>query len=85
MDLTLDGKVALVTGASRGIGEAIAKAYADAGAKVMLSSRKQQALEETAARIGGTLQCLQPMPASQIRPKRAFEPPSTASVGSTSS
>ena len=53
MDLRLDGKVALVTGASRGIGQAIAKAYVDAGAKVMLSSRKQDALEASAAEIGG--------------------------------
>ncbi|MEA3077245.1 MAG: hypothetical protein QOF60_2153 [Actinomycetota bacterium] len=53
MDLRLDGKVALVTGASRGIGMAIAKAYADAGAQVMLSSRKQDALEEAAKEIGG--------------------------------
>lgn len=53
MELRLDGKVALVTGASRGIGRAIAKAYVDAGAKVMLSSRKQDALEATAEEIGG--------------------------------
>ncbi len=53
MDLRLDGKVALVTGASRGIGQAIAKAYVDAGAQVMLSSRKQDALEATAKEIGG--------------------------------
>jgi NAD(P)-dependent dehydrogenase (short-subunit alcohol dehydrogenase family) len=53
MDLRLDGKVALVTGASRGIGQAIAKAYADAGAQVMLSSRKQEALEAAAKEIGG--------------------------------
>jgi NAD(P)-dependent dehydrogenase (short-subunit alcohol dehydrogenase family) len=49
----LDGKVALVTGASRGIGKAIAGALAGAGASVLLSSRKQDALEAAAAEIGG--------------------------------
>lgn len=53
MELSLVGKVALVTGASRGIGRAIAQAYADAGASVLLSSRKLEALEATAAEIGG--------------------------------
>lgn len=53
MELRLDGKVALVTGASKGIGKAIAKAYADAGANVMLSSRKQDQLDAAAAEIGG--------------------------------
>jgi NAD(P)-dependent dehydrogenase (short-subunit alcohol dehydrogenase family) len=53
MDLSLEGKVALVTGASRGIGKAIARAYADAGARVLLSSRKQEDLEAAAAEIGG--------------------------------
>jgi NAD(P)-dependent dehydrogenase (short-subunit alcohol dehydrogenase family) len=52
MELSLKGKVALVTGASRGIGKAIAQAYADAGASVLLSSRKQDALEAAAAEIG---------------------------------
>ncbi|CAN5507272.1 SDR family oxidoreductase [soil metagenome] len=40
-----------MTGASRGIGAAIAQQYAEAGAKVMLSSRKQAALEDTASSI----------------------------------
>ncbi len=53
MELTLEGRVALVTGASRGIGRAISKAFADAGASVLLSSRKQADLEATAAEIGG--------------------------------
>ena len=47
----LSGKVALITGASRGIGEAIAVAYSQAGAKVVLASRKQAGLDEVAQRI----------------------------------
>ena len=53
MELRLDGKVAVVTGASRGIGRATAAALASAGAKVVLTSRKQDALEEAAAGIDG--------------------------------
>jgi NAD(P)-dependent dehydrogenase (short-subunit alcohol dehydrogenase family) len=53
MQISLEGKVALVTGASRGIGKAIAGAFAGSGASVMLSSRKQDALEATAEEIGG--------------------------------
>ena len=41
------------SGASRGIGKAIAAEYAASGAKVMLTSRKQEALEDAAADIGG--------------------------------
>ncbi len=47
----LRGKVAIITGASRGIGQTIAETYAEAGAKVVLSSRKQESLDEAAAAI----------------------------------
>lgn len=48
----LTDKVIVVTGASRGIGEAIARACVDAGAKVVLASRKQGDLDRVAAALG---------------------------------
>ncbi|MCB9455815.1 MAG: glucose 1-dehydrogenase [Anaerolineaceae bacterium] len=47
----LEGKVAIVTGASRGIGQAIAGRLAGAGAKVVISSRKQDGLDPVAEGI----------------------------------
>jgi NAD(P)-dependent dehydrogenase (short-subunit alcohol dehydrogenase family) len=47
----LSGRVALVTGASRGIGEAIARLLAEQGAHVIVSSRKQEDLDTVAASI----------------------------------
>nr|HEX4312908.1 glucose 1-dehydrogenase [Kofleriaceae bacterium] len=48
----LKDKVIAITGASRGIGEAIARACVDAGARVVLASRKQADLERVAADLG---------------------------------
>ena len=56
-DFSLQDRVVVITGASRGIGEAIARAAADAGARVVLAARKQEGLDGVAAGIreaGGT-------------------------------
>ena len=48
----LTGKIALVTGASRGIGEAAARLLAQQGAHVIISSRRQEGCEEVAGVSG---------------------------------
>ena len=52
--LSLEGKVAMITGGSRGIGKAIAMTFADAGADVVIASRKKPDLEKAAEEIKAT-------------------------------
>src|ERR1700680_472905 len=53
MSPDLSGRTAIITGASRGIGLAIAQQLADAGANVVLTSRKQESADAAAAQVGG--------------------------------
>lgn len=58
---SLQGRRAMVTGASRGLGQAIALGLSEAGAEVVLTARSLEALSQTAQLIrakGGTAQCL---------------------------
>ncbi|HEY7569473.1 MAG TPA: SDR family oxidoreductase [Gemmatimonadaceae bacterium] len=58
---SLEGRTALITGATRGIGLAIARAFAGAGARVLVNSRKADAVDRTVAAIrdeGGIAEAL---------------------------
>ena len=52
--LDLTGKVAIVTGGSRGIGRSIAKTFADHGAKVVITSRKIDSCRDTSEAVSYT-------------------------------
>lgn len=55
---SIEGKVALVTGGSRGIGAMIARGFVEAGAKVYISSRKREACDRMAAELSERGRCV---------------------------
>jgi 3-hydroxy acid dehydrogenase/malonic semialdehyde reductase len=55
MTHSLDGRIALVTGATSGFGEACAEAFVRAGARVVAAARRKDRLEALAARLGGAV------------------------------
>jgi len=61
--MTVDGRVALVTGAGRGIGRAVAVALADAGASVALVARSADQIEAAATELRGRARVALPLPA----------------------
>ena len=69
----LAGKVAVITGSSRGIGRAIAEAMVDQGARVVISSRKQDACEVVAAAINAKHPGAATAIAASISSKAALE------------
>jgi NAD(P)-dependent dehydrogenase (short-subunit alcohol dehydrogenase family) len=69
----LQGRVALVTGGSRGIGRMIAAGFLAQGAKVYISSRKAQACDATAAELSKTGECISlPFDVSSVEGARAL-------------
>ena len=54
MELSLDGRVAVVTGGSKGIGRSISIAFAEAGADVVIAARRQEDLDRTVKEIEAT-------------------------------
>ena len=78
MDLGLEGRVALVMGASRGLGRAIAESLAREGARVAISSRSGEKLEAAAAEIGGEVSAF---PADTTDVERISRLPSEVDAG----
>ena len=73
MATDLSGKVAAITGASSGIGEATALALADAGAKVALAARRKDRLDDLAGRIGDGALAVEADVADEAQARRFVE------------
>ena len=85
--LRLDGKVAVVTGAGRGLGRAFALALADAGADIVATARTTVQIEETAAlvRDNGRRCLVVPLTSQTPRPSTRWSMPRWPSTGASTS
>lgn len=82
--LDLTGRTAIITGASRGIGLAIAQQLAAAGAHVVLTARRQEAADEAAAQVGDRALALVHTRSTRMPPGVVWTSPSSASAALTS-
>lgn len=80
-ELSLEGRVALVTGAGRGIGQAIAVTLAEAGAHVAVASRTREQVEETAAQVEKHGRKALPLPTDVTDPAQVEEMVARAVAG----
>jgi NAD(P)-dependent dehydrogenase (short-subunit alcohol dehydrogenase family) len=85
MDLRLTGKIVLITGSSRGIGLATAKAFATEGCRIMLSARSAEQLHDAEAALRGTSAAVAAHAADVADPADAARlidatPPTAASI-----
>src|SRR5436190_10321565 len=67
----LDGKRALITGGSRGLGRAMAQALAEAGAELVLVGREQKTLQEAAGELASTGRTIATIAADVGQPEEA--------------
>ena len=72
--MKLKNKIAVITGAGRGIGRSIALAFADEGADVVLTARTPEQLKETAMEIENKGRKALPIPCDVSLPKGSSEP-----------
>lgn len=77
---SLNGQIAFITGGGSDIGQSVAQCMAAAGSRVVVCGRREQALENTCRRIGGSVSTLAahpddpPMKTMRLQPRLVYQP-----------